>query len=285
MSFNQIKLVLIILGTISSIWGILNYFGVEPYFAIIKPRSLVSYPYGLGLIYESGKTLIIGFPELGTNPINYYPNVVMSGPLVNHTLSSVYPAIALCLGGPSFLVPLWIIGLVTYSSTMSIIAAIIGVVHFQLDKRDWFKWYFYLIGGAVLLFLFGKGEFFSGQERLAVWENILDWSALENGMGRGLGFFHDNYAAVFRHTQLFIHEHNEYLFMYTSFGIFGVILSVFAVYLVLKQEASRQKSATIAFLFLCVGSFPLHISSLAIIFIMLYTLTIQGDNLWRFQRL
>lgn len=242
LDFRVIRLIIGVLAFIATVWGILNYFGIEPYH------------------YFNGKVL-------------YNPQVVMSGPLFNHTLSSVYPALALAMGFHWVFLVFFVIGLVVYGSTMSLLAGLIGFTHYQLEKRDWFKWWFYPLGGLVLILLHGHGEFFSGQERMAVWKNVLSWSPLSGG---GLGYFHDFYMKSFSHGQYFIQEHNEYLAAYTTYGIAGVAVLLFGVYLALKANPSRAKSATIAFLFLCVGSFPLHISSLAIIGIMLYTLTIQG---------
>lgn len=270
MDIKKLKILVGLLGTVSGIWGILNYFGIEPYHLILKQKIFYPKHWGLALGGD-----IIGFPQLGINPIHSMPYSGIHGPLFNHTLSSVYPAIALVLCGFSALSPIWILGLIVYNSTMSILAAIIGVLYFYLDSKDLMKWWVYLLGISVLLFLFGRGEFFSGQERLQVWRNIIDWAPVHGG---GLGYFHDFYHLKFKNIQLFIQEHNEYLAAYTAFGLFGVFLSIIAVFLVLKQESSRQKAATVSFLFICAGSFPLHISSLAIIGILLYTLTIQGEN-------
>lgn len=240
---KHLTYVIVSLGLYSSIWGILNYFKIEPYHWI------------------SLKYLI-------------NPKVIPSGPLLNHTLSSVYPALALCFA-PWYLSIILIAGLISYGSTMSILAGAIALIHYNLDKRFWFKNWFYLAGFAGLYALLDSSEFFSGQERINVWKSIIEKFPLS---GLGLGYFYDHYRNMANHTQIFLQEHNEYLAAYTSFGLFGAIASIYAVFLVLKSRPSKAKSSTIAFLFICAGSFPLHISSLAIIGILLYTLTIQGEN-------
>ena len=227
----------------------------------------------------------------------FNPKIVVSGPLFNHTVSSIYCALCLCLAPPWYVAILCISGLLAYSSTMSILAAIVGVVHFYLENKNKFYYWFYPLGGICLYVLHGTNEFFSGQERLAVWKNIIKEFPLPGG---GLGYFHDFYTNtagsyhlyIFKeydtlmpkHTQIFIQEHNEYLAAFTTFGVAGLVAAIGAVILVIIQKPSRQKSATLAFLFLCVGSFPLHVSSIAIIGIMLYTLTIQRSELWLFHQ-
>lgn len=238
-----LKYILGVLAVISTAWAILNYFKIEPYH-----------------LYK------------GTVFIN--PGVIMSGPLLNHTLSSVYPALALV-----FLPWYWgifcLLGLFVYGSTMSLLAGVIAVIHYELDKKSWIKWWVYPVSGFVLFALLDTSEFFSGQERMVVWKNTIKSFPL---MGGGLGYFHDNYSVMFKQVQVFLHEHNELLAAYTSFGLVGVLMFIYGCFLAIKSRPSKAKSSTIAFFFICIGSFPLHISSLAIIGIMLYTLTIQGEN-------
>ncbi len=238
-----IKYILGVLAITSSIWGVLNYLKIEPYH-LVKSSVIIN------------------------------PDVIMSGPLLNHTLSSVYPALALVFL-PWYWAVLCLIGLVLYGSTMSMLAAFIAVAHYILDKKAWLKWWVYPLVGFILFSLLDTSEFFSGQERFQVWEKTFKAFPL---MGGGLGYFHDNYQLMFRQDQVFLQEHNEYLAAYTSFGIVGVIVFLYGTFLAIKSRPSKAKSSTIAFLFICMGSFPLHISSLAIIGIMLYTLTIQGEN-------
>lgn len=245
--YKLLKWALGILASIATVWGILNYFKVEPY-------------------------------HLFNGVLHYNPQVVMSGPLFNHTLSSVYPALAFCMGFPWYLLIFFGAGLLAYNSTMSILAVVIGLLHFHLDKRGLIRWWLYPVVIGWLFVLHGVTEFFHGQERFDVWMNTLKWSPIQGG---GLGYFHDFYRyspLAANHKQVFIQEHNEYLAAYTTFGVAGVLLALFVVLTVLKSRHSRAKSTTVAFLFICMGSFPLHISSLAIIGIMLYTLTIQGDK-------
>ena len=84
-----------LLGLVSTAWAICNYFGVEPYH-IVKSQWF---------------------------KIN--PKVIMSGPLLNHTLSSVYPALALVFM-PWYLKIIMFIGLGLYSSTMSLLAGVLS---------------------------------------------------------------------------------------------------------------------------------------------------------------
>lgn len=237
---KHLSFLVCLLAVYSSIWGILNYFKIEPYHWF-KFQFFIN------------------------------PEIIMSGPLLNHTISSIYCALAIPFL-PLWLIPVVGFALFCYGSTMSILGAIFAFLHFHLDKKELLKWWLYPIGVVVLFFLFGSNEFFSGQERLAVWKNTVEWIPLT---GKGLGYFHDFYSQNYKHTQVFLQEHNELLSFYSAFGIAGVLAFLFIVFSIIWSSPSKAKSASLAFVFISLGSFPLHISSLAIIGILLYTLTIK----------
>lgn len=246
-----IKKYLIFLGVISGLWAVLNYYDIEPYHYVLN-----------------------GFVRVPSRSMLAY----ISGPLLNNTISAPLCAIGLIfLNRKTILLAIpMIAGLYLYSSTMAIIMAALGIIYrvCSLKKLKPDLVALFVIGVLGLLYWqFQDIEFLSGQERNKVWTDTL-----KLGSFKGLGYFHDNFRHLFKHDQIFIQEHNEYLSLWVAFGVPGVIIFLLFLSNILKESYHDFKAAFVAMLFLATGSFPFHISSLALISIMLYTITKQGVN-------
>lgn len=223
----------------------------------------------------------VAFEYFGFEPLRWYlsnvvvQGVVKAGPLANHTISAPLVSIALLLLPIKliFIAPFFIWALYLYGSTMAWFMVAVGLIHRYFKNSKWF--YLSILVLPAVYFAFPNVEFFSGQERNAVWLNILKFSKLSGG---GLGYFHDNYYKSFRHTQIFLQEHNEYLAIYTTFGLTGLFIFGKLIWDSLRVRHTIWQSCLVSMYFLCFGSFPFHISTLALSGIILYNLTIQGEN-------
>lgn len=246
-----IKKYLIFMGVISGLWAILNYYSIEPYHYALNGFTRVS----------------------SQSMLNY-----ISGPLLNNTISAPLCSIGILLLNRKsiFLAIPMIAGLYLYSSTMAILMTALGLIYrvcsYKRLKPNLVV--LFVIGVLGLLYWQFQGiEFLSGQERNQVW---LD--TLKLGSFKGLGYFHDNFRHLFKHNQVFIQEHNEYLSLWVAFGLPGIAVFLMFLSNVIGDSYHDYKAAFVAMLFLAAGSFPFHISSLALISIMLYTITKQGVN-------
>ena len=146
----------------------------------------------------------------------------------------------------------------------------------------------YILYSIVLMFLFCAlvyghtyNGYFSDSNRLLNWFNI--FSAHKEAFsffGNGPGYLERIAHTSIVSGEIFYPAHNEFLTLLLQYGLFGV--SVMAYFL----KSSMQKfikgdvyimACFLAFLFNMLGSFPLHISSLALIFIINTNLILKGE--------
>lgn len=135
-----------------------------------------------------------------------------------------------------------------------------------------------------------KDTFFDDQERFFIWSRTLDY---QTGLSNILGFGVGNYYANFRKFQPMDphwgHPHNEYLWLYSSFGLVGCALFAWVIlrlsYLPKKDPILMAGLVSIAVN--AIGTFSLHVASIGMLFI-IYLAFFINDNRriqsWPFQQ-
>ena len=137
---------------------------------------------------------------------------------------------------------------------------------------------------TVLLGAYGHfyGGFFSDSARIENWLHIFNnYDGAISLFGNGAGFLEGIAQPISKGREVFFPAHNELITLFLQYGAFG--LAVFAYFL--KDKMGKFINGDVylvamflAFAFNALGSFPLHISALALIFIINLSLILKGDN-------
>lgn len=256
---------LALFSLINMAWAWLEYWNYEPY------HHILSFFYGFKL-----------------TKIEKYK--ALSGVYANSTIS----AAILALSSISLFRKKWwvlsaftILTLYKFYSAMAVLTYCASVFSFIICR------YFggrarYFIGSFVLgvLWLFYRGlpehGFFRESGRLEKWKMALSWIKVdENLLGKGLGFFYDNFHLYYKHTPIFRQAHNEYIEAWIAFGWVGIILLFILGYNLLKMSKdSIFFSVLVGIAVNAMGNFPLHISTIALLGIISYSYIIvnQGEG-------
>ena len=175
-------------------------------------------------------------------------------------------------------------------STVSIISMTIGLVVYALiSVKSKLKYWMGLIIFLPIIgwLIYPKHAFFSFSGRLAAWETILGFIKWPDiFIGKGLNYLAYTYRTSFEtsHLPFFAHAHNEILEVYVAFGFFGLIL---CGYLLIKMLSFRKDAIVwasfTAFLVNACASFPAHISPIALVGVICFSLIWQDkDNKFMF---
>lgn len=260
---------------IQSVWLILNSFGIDPYQIYFD----ICYPGRFTKLYM-GEGTAVPFTGHETDIIGSIGNRTISGVMIPITLTT------LTRKKWVFLLPIALYGVYLSDSSMIYLSTIVATVsYFLLKYRANLKFMFISVGltllvGYNLIIAYGS-KFVQDSGRFEVWQNTVGWSSgLDMWIGRGLGFFGDNYNKYFQARKIFLQTHNEYLEFYIAFGIIGIILLL----IIIKPLFTANKSiilvpCLLAILIDSLGSFPFHIAATSLIGIICYSLIAsdQGD--------
>jgi len=203
----------------------------------------------------------------------------ITGSLGHPLLSASYVAILLpfVYKFKKYLAIIPITALSLTGSAMGIITAYVATLYIITHR---FRFRVHLLFIHIIgLFCLGyhgykNGGFFSDSARLINWQAMIakHWSK-SPFFGNGPGFLGNQNFKIPGGTEIFRPEHNEILTLYFQYGLMGLALIAIYSKIILvnftKEKDFYFKGAIVAFLFNCLGSFPLHIASLSFIFIIL----------------
>ena len=264
-------------------------------------KIIYSYMFLAGLAHSSW----IFLNYLGVDPLDVFLNTIgkykryvskqgmdvkVMGPFLHHNLSGAFIALSI----PTFFqrktfIAVPIAALVLLNTSMATISVVVGTLvyvwsRFNLNFR---RLYISLFGGASLLFALTYYKpteklfrFFYDNGRLSVWYDSLTWlSGIWIFIGKGLGYFPDQFHKSFRYDMIFLQAHSEYVETYVAFGIIGVVLLLRTIIISIKNTNDSILLAIIACL--CtnmVGNFTIHIAGLAIIGILCFSYSFREEE-------
>lgn len=151
--------------------------------------------------------------------------------------------------------------------------------------RSLYFWIFIILGGLLGYILLEPYGVFYPSERLKTWAYSLEvlWSSGKQILGLGMGHFKDFFYQIFQNkfVEMQRHPHNEFIYIFYSFGMIGGIIFLWWYFWALFQF-NLCKYAWLSMVALFVPlmfSFPLHTSSTAIVAIIsLASILSKRDN-------
>lgn len=169
-----------------------------------------------------------------------------------------------------FFIPVFIYAIFLLGSAMSWLGLCVGIFYFILRNFKLTKICKYLLAIIPIFFLIVNyfKDFFQDSGRYEAWKHILTSEKLLL-FGHPIGFYTDHGWQKITSVANLRHPHNEFILGYYTFGIIGVLF-IFILLLWIFQwhkENPYFSASFLSFLAVSNGSFPLHIGSTAIIFI------------------
>lgn len=241
-------------------WVFLEFAGVRPYRVWVE--------------------LLENIRITSTHPPDHY-----TGPLNHPNLTGAYIALSvpavLYLKRYIFL-PTFAVALYLLDSALPIVTAlsILGYYGYSkiVNKPNLYPFIALFIAG-VFVYITGVGGL--DNQRFYIWEQALKRLSFNPIIGGGLGFFGDTFHNSYplgHHMTQHKNLHSEYLTLYTSFGLVGLI----ALFYALKRAVSNSSPAITAGLFgvfvNMYGNFTFHVSITALVGICYYVLCLKESR-------
>ena len=211
---------------------------------------------------------------------NFDPKVKMIGFMGHNFINSNYLAVIspLCLIFREFrfkaIYGFIVISLILSQVCSSILALIVGLLMYLLLSKRYSHLFFSIGVGIIWVFYIINRfpTFFSNNGRIGIWKTVF-----ENNhnylVGNGFGSLASKF--VFNNTT-FLHAHNDFIELYWSSGIFGLIIVIGFLCNLFKESFTVYAnsnsmlligyiSAFISFLVIALFGFPMEVAPLALV--------------------
>ena len=268
---------LFITGLLQSFWVLINVIGFEPYLLFFKMI-------GWGHLERVGSNL---------KPVSKDYIQPIIGSLANPNLSSGLIALTFpsFLRGRKWLFILFPISSLFFLKSMGgILAAGFALLFYGLHRKfgkcgstKIFPAVLLLFAAFFLVFKLNHTHLFADSERFIVWEKAVSWVFKENPIfGKGLGAFADLFYSNFKGEirQHFGQAHNEFIEGFVAFGIVGSLI-IFSLLLAPLKNLEKSPLIFACFVSALINAtvnFTLHISSLALPFIIIYSFLTRNQE-------
>jgi hypothetical protein len=259
-------------GVVQVIYVIFQCFQIDPIIDLLTKRQML----------VGGKFIPLSQVTEWLAPYGSLGNPMVSGGL----LAVTFPFI---LGHRylKFALPLFAVTMYYLNSALLVISVAVSMlpfIWFTFPKiRKIFIWCLALVPPTLLL-ITKFSTYYSAGDRWVVWEKVLGfvWNPI---YGVGVGAFRDNFANYCKkigysiaNGHPWVQAHNEFLETYVVWGVVGLIVLAFLLSRIdWKDENKYFIMSFVAIMTNSIGGFPWHISSIALIGIICYSMIIKKE--------
>lgn len=231
------------------IWVIVNWLGMDPYSIITGNHQK---------LIKTGKIIYNDFPIVGS--LGHWmvtgSFLVVTAPFLFRLSPILTPVLAFaCFVLPSGIPPVGL-GFIAICLLMD-----------RFGKKPYF-WMGAIAFSLLFYYILEPYGVFNPSERIKIWVTSLDF--VNNPIiGHGQGYFQDAFSQVYegQFGENHSHPHNEFVYIYSSFGIIGLLLTSYLGYEIIKRRKVDMYaySSLCGFFVTALFGFPFHISSIALV--------------------